>query len=71
MLVCVCYHVFANLTGQWGIVEVLNLAFSNSIKVLHLKVNYDAFHFRLNTLYVCYHVLPNGAFRVSWTYKRF
>ena len=36
MLVCVCCHVFANYTFQWGMEKVSNLAFS--IKTLHLKV---------------------------------
>ena len=55
MLVCVCYHIFANYTVQWGMEKVSNLAFS--IKTLHLKVM-THFHFKLNTLYIRLCLLP-------------
>ena len=55
VLLCVCYHVFANYTVQWGMEKVSNLAFS--IETLHLKV-VTLFHFKLNMLYIRLCLLP-------------
>ena len=43
VLVCVCYHIFANYTVQWGMEKVSNLAYF--IKAFCLKVM-TLFHLR-------------------------